>query len=806
MGLAVESDRYDVFLSHNTEDKPAVEELARRLVKEGIKPWFDKWDLVPGETWQERIEKALELCDSCAVFIGEHGLSVWQDEEMRAAIAQRVGGSDEKIRVIPVLLPGVERPERDKLPIFLLRTTWVEFRESLDEADSFHRLVSGIRGVRPGQGVDAAEKLTEAYRRSLIESVKAIWIEGLFKESLYDGLRTRLNLSDYPDALYRDPDLPIQRRFQREQPLPETKSILDIFDGQSTGLLILGEPGAGKTTLLLELLEGLLERASRDLTQRVPVLFLLSSWTESRLPFKGWLADALSRIYGRKGKLPPALIEENGILPLLDGLDEVKEEFRQACVKEIESYWAETGQLPIVVSSRTKEYLESQWRMELEKAILVKNLDRPQVESYLNQLGDRGEPIKRALEEDNDLWTLMNTPLMLFVIVSAYTGESGARPPREGTIEERREKVFEKYVDEALLRKPLPSKLPLTERARRRKGGEDKDGHAIYSRDQTLHWLEWLAFQMKVRGQKVFYVERIEPSWLPGRQRDVVAAGVGLLSGLALAAVAGPTYGILHGARTGCITAAIIGFGGFCCGPGVEAFMRKIIKASPAEVLDYPSPSSWSMTKARLAKDSTSRGRMKFAVLFSLATGLVMGLTAVWSEGWIEGVLLGAAFAAGYFVIGWLLHGLFYLIYGGLYYKDVIPKDRPSQGLRLVARNALMFTIIYISVFSVVVGLTGASFYSVMELPNFLVRLFPALVLASGILGFFIHGGIAVFRQFVIRVLLWWNRDAPYHYVEFLDFACDRILLKQVGNGYQFIHELLRDHFAARWDTRKPEN
>ena len=42
-----EDSRYHVFLSHNSADKPAVEELARRLVKEGIQPWLDKWNLDP---------------------------------------------------------------------------------------------------------------------------------------------------------------------------------------------------------------------------------------------------------------------------------------------------------------------------------------------------------------------------------------------------------------------------------------------------------------------------------------------------------------------------------------------------------------------------------------------------------------------------------------------------------------------------------------------------------------------------------------------------------------------------------------
>lgn len=53
-----EAGRYHVFLSHNSADKPAVEELARRLVKEGIQPWLDTWNLIPGEPWQEAIEVA----------------------------------------------------------------------------------------------------------------------------------------------------------------------------------------------------------------------------------------------------------------------------------------------------------------------------------------------------------------------------------------------------------------------------------------------------------------------------------------------------------------------------------------------------------------------------------------------------------------------------------------------------------------------------------------------------------------------------------------------------------------------------
>src|SRR5512142_361947 len=150
------SFKYHVFLSHSTADKPAVEELAVRLRREGIEPWLDKWNLIPGQECQRAMEQALADSATCAVFIGPGGLGPWQNEEMRAAIARRVGESEGQYRVIPVLLPGVERPERGKLPLFLTATTWVEFRRSLDDQEAFHLLVCGIRGEEPGPGSGGA--------------------------------------------------------------------------------------------------------------------------------------------------------------------------------------------------------------------------------------------------------------------------------------------------------------------------------------------------------------------------------------------------------------------------------------------------------------------------------------------------------------------------------------------------------------------------------------------------------------------------------------------------------------------------
>jgi len=141
---------YDVFLSHHSGDKPQVESIAARLEdEEELKPFLDKWHLIPGAPWQEALEEALDQSRTCAVFLGASGLGSWENEEMRAALDERV--RNKSFRVIPVLLPGAEPKDERTLPRFLRRLTWVDFRGSLDDAAAFQRFVAGIRGVAPGR-------------------------------------------------------------------------------------------------------------------------------------------------------------------------------------------------------------------------------------------------------------------------------------------------------------------------------------------------------------------------------------------------------------------------------------------------------------------------------------------------------------------------------------------------------------------------------------------------------------------------------------------------------------------------------
>ena len=44
---------------------------------------------------------------------------------------------------------------------------------------------------------------------------------------------------------------------------------------------------------------------------------------------------------------------------------------------------------------------------------------------------------------------------------------------------------------------------------------------------------------------------------------------------------------------------------------------------------------------------------------------------------------------------------------------------------------------------------------------------------------------------------MWRNDYAPWNYVRFLDYAAERVFLRQVGGGYIFTHRLLMEYFAS---------
>jgi len=136
----------DVFVSYNGADRPTVERLCNALVKRGISPFFDTWDLIPGRDWQGGLLSALDRYNSAAICLGPNGPVRWQRQEQQIALDRHAREGD-RFPVIPILLPDFDL---SSTPLgFLKLHTWVDLGQ--ETPANFDALAAAIRGEKLGQ-------------------------------------------------------------------------------------------------------------------------------------------------------------------------------------------------------------------------------------------------------------------------------------------------------------------------------------------------------------------------------------------------------------------------------------------------------------------------------------------------------------------------------------------------------------------------------------------------------------------------------------------------------------------------------
>lgn len=143
LGLAMVR-RFDVFLAHNSLDKPLIRKLYRKLRERGLSPWLDEEEITPGQAFQDEIQRAIGQVKTAAVCIGKDGLGRWQALELKIFISQCI---EQGIPVIPVLLPGVD--EIPKHLLFLQEFHHVIFKDCLEDAKALGMLEWGVTGRKP---------------------------------------------------------------------------------------------------------------------------------------------------------------------------------------------------------------------------------------------------------------------------------------------------------------------------------------------------------------------------------------------------------------------------------------------------------------------------------------------------------------------------------------------------------------------------------------------------------------------------------------------------------------------------------
>jgi len=145
-----------VFVSHASEDKQRfVLNFAERLRENGVDAWLDQWEMLPGDSFVDRIfEQGLK--EAQAVVIVLSAVSVqkpWVREELNLSVVKRISRG---LKIIPVVIDSCDVPE------CLQSTLWQRVDDLQHYDAAFQRILDAIfdRSSKPAIG-SAPERLGE---------------------------------------------------------------------------------------------------------------------------------------------------------------------------------------------------------------------------------------------------------------------------------------------------------------------------------------------------------------------------------------------------------------------------------------------------------------------------------------------------------------------------------------------------------------------------------------------------------------------------------------------------------------------
>jgi signal peptidase I len=584
-------------------------------------------------------------------------------------------------------------------------------------------------------------------RQAVLDKVHNNWIKGVLEQAFYNRAKIEIGLEERLDLinlLGEVPDRPRRQFLQGENAITK-------FDELGTGrtLLILGDPGSGKTILLLEIAKELIERANRDVSLPIPVVFNLSSWSNRKHRFIEWLIQELNVKFQIPEVQGNAWIKEQQLLLLLDGLDEIRQELRDYCVQEINQFSQRYGLTEIIVCSRIAMYEALTQKLNFQAAIFAQPLTQEQISTYLNQTESDSLGVKTALQTDPVLQELVRSPLMLSIVVSAYQGMTVSE--LSPISEEQHQQVFEQYINRAL---------------------RLRHNNSHYDKDLSIQWLSFLAQQMIQENQTVFLIEQIQPTWLTSRIfRWVYPICVASTAGLFAEFLFGSLIGLMGDwfslqMLLGLLSGLVFGT--------ISSVNQKI---QLLETIGW----YWSFSRAWHAAVPALIGGPLIGIIISSGKFINIPVQS-WQFNLAVGLIGGS--------IAGILLALVSATLVGLTSSEIEIQTFPNQGLWRSVQRSFISTFICLIIFVLPFLLLAQSF----------IPLATVLGIVTVLLSFtsFYTGGLAAIQHLITRIMLWSMNKIPWNYSDFLNYATDRMLIQRVGGGYQFAHNLLRKQLASK--------
>jgi len=581
-------------------------------------------------------------------------------------------------------------------------------------------------------------------RQVLLSKVKNYWIRGVLESSLHDRAMIELGAEERPESLKRPWEFIWNH--SGKQSLSSNISISEKFDelGRGRTLLILGEPGSGKTTTLLELAKHLIEKAEQNSELPAPTVFNLSSWRMDKPDIADWLVQELHTKYQVSKDLGKSWIQEQHLLLLLDGLDEVRSGQQDACVSALNRFIADYGETEIAVCSRIRDYERLSDKLQFQAAVYIRPLTQTQIQEYLANFGDSLVPLRNILSADPVLQEFAQSPLMLNIMAIAYQNMPADELSGKNA-EDMRSRLFNTYIERMFDRRGVPAP----------------------DREQTVQWLAWLAKYMTEESQTVFLIERMQPKCLEAAKRKwMYSAGIGMICALILAGGSELFIVTEFGLPNALTLSLLFGLTGGIIGCFLGVKVLNLIE--PVESI------KWSWEKAKKS--------IPLSIWIGLGVGLLYGFGIGGFNYFILQIPVDLDVMLMLAIKNTFGVSLIFMLLRGLSGSGIETNTAPNYGIRQSFYNAAFFTSVGLITLVISAKFIG---YNVL----------PGIVLGS-LVGIFSPAGIACIQHFSLRSVLYFTGFIPLNYAKFLDYAAQLVFLQKVGGGYIFIHRLLTEHFA----------
>ena len=874
--------------------EPTLEEISNQL-------WEKHWDIVcfAGHSRTENGSGYLNINKTDSITLDElkHGLKMMRSNGLQVAIFNSCDGlgfvRDLEYLQIPHLFV-MSAPVPDKVAYKYIRsflTAFIKNGESLHLAG--HTAQQRLEGLE--REFPCASWLPRHYPHPEAGSLTFKQLSALSNDSTKQDTTNQLTRRELLTKIKNEVDswqkqslhckvLPINLHKERQRQqvqliqfmhikisnqsktqLPLNTRIIEFFDQEARGkLLILGAPGSGKTMTLQELASKLIARAEFDPAQSIPVVLNLSSWKKNNQTIAQWLVAELNSYYAVPKTIAQQWLDNGQLLPLLDGLDELKSERQEGCIKAINQFEKQYSSQSLVVCARLKEYELCHTKLRLDEAICLQSLSPNQIKRYLDQA--EHPRLWESIQDDPSLGDIAKSPLLLNMMTWAFEEISLEEWQRFNSTEERIKYLLNTYSHYVLALNNHQSRYYVSEKQP--------------SQKQTMRWLGYLSKMLKQEALTEFLIEKMQPYWLQDpAQKRLYRTGLGLITGLVFGlifmlnwepirvlviglnerSISLPFRGLLwsvgdlsnSGIQVGLefgVLWAIIGWFG-------KGWIRSIITGmiiAPIYGIIFESIFRNEQFVQKIEQ-------------FDQQTDLLLYILQNW---WFPGLIGAIIVGLGenikpFEILGWSwkkarLYGLRSgAIIGILFFLLFLINDRSSNkffdmpplfgnsviidifnilGVLIVC---LLIALICGSAVSVIGGINGRSIdIKKRIIPNqgirqavtnaiiiyaLLIGLFSLYVcilmknsqhidsekfidnlsFGSLIISLFPLGILfACIKHFTLRAVLCWCGLIPWNYARFLNYATEKKLLQRVGGRYRFIHDLLREHFAQTYSNQ----